>query len=443
MELRDLIVTPIILFAVYVLAYLIRPMATDGTNRKYFFPALTVRIIGALAIGFIYQFYYGGGDTFTYHTQGSRIIWEAFLDSPVKGIQLLFSNGEHAGSTFEYSSRIWMFADPSSFAIVKLATIFDLLTFSTYSATAVLFAVIGFVGSWLFFLTFYKLYPDHYGWLAVICLFVPSVFFWGSGILKDTITLSALGMATFFIYRLFFERRFSILNVLALLVTFYVMFAVKKYILLCFLPAVLLWISDNYYKRIKSLMLRILLVPLFLTILVYAGLLITEQIVADDPKYNLKRLPETARITAYDIGFYTGRSAGSPYSLGELDGTYGGMVRLAPAAINVSLFRPYLWEVNNPFMLLASIEAIAMLFLTLYIVWFSRFKLGRLILQREVKFCLVFALVFAFAVGVSTFNFGTLVRYKIPMIPFYLVGISLVYYHVKRERKLSVLERTE
>ena len=30
----------------------------------------------------------------------------------------------------------------------------------------------------------------------------------------------------------------------------------------------------------------------------------------------------------------------------------------------------------------------------------------------------------AFAVGVSTFNFGTLSRYKIPMEPFYLLGIG-------------------
>ena len=57
MELRDFIVTPIILLLVYAGAYIVRPYVTDTVNRRYFISALTVRIIGALALGFIYQFY--------------------------------------------------------------------------------------------------------------------------------------------------------------------------------------------------------------------------------------------------------------------------------------------------------------------------------------------------------------------------------------------------
>lgn len=422
---------------------MVRPLATDAVNRKYFFPALTVRIIGALAVGFIYQFYYGGGDTFAYHTHGSRHIWEAFMDTPAKGIQLLFSNGEHQGNTFEYSTKIWYFKDPSSFSVIRLASIFDLITFSAYSGTAVLFAVLGFAGSWLLFLTFYKLYPGEERWLSLACLFIPSVFFWGSGILKDTISLSALGIATFFIHRIFFEKRISVWNIITLFLTLYAMFAIKKYILICYLPAMLLWISDNYYSKIPSLVLRIMLVPIFLVVLGLAGMLITEQIVADDPKYNLKKLPETARITAYDIGFYTGRSAGSPYTIGELDGTYTGMVKLAPKAVNVSLFRPYLWEVKNPFMLLASIEALFMMLITIYVFWKAKYRLWSFLMHRDVKFCLLFAVVFAFAVGVSTFNFGTLVRYRVPLLPFYFLTLAIILFHSKRERKILELAKTE
>src|SRR5688572_1598150 len=113
MELRDLIVTPIVLMVVYVGAYIIRPRVTDEVNRKYFFPALTIRILGALALGFLYQFYYGGGDTFNYHTNGSRPIWDAFCDSPFIGLKLLFSQGELTGDTFEYASKITFYLDPS------------------------------------------------------------------------------------------------------------------------------------------------------------------------------------------------------------------------------------------------------------------------------------------------------------------------------------------
>jgi len=49
MELRDFIVTPIVLIIVYLVAYWVRPRFTDINTKRYFIPALTVRIIGAIA----------------------------------------------------------------------------------------------------------------------------------------------------------------------------------------------------------------------------------------------------------------------------------------------------------------------------------------------------------------------------------------------------------
>jgi hypothetical protein len=50
---------------------------------------------------------------------------------------------------------------------------------------------------------------------------------------------------------------------------------------------------------------------------------------------------------------------------------------------------------------------------------------------------------FAFAVGVSTFNFGTLTRYKIPLMPFYALALVYAYQLSKSEQKPEVLEMTE
>src|SRR5882672_4907883 len=94
MELRDLIVTPVIILIVLIVALMIRPYATDKYTKRYFIPALTLKILGAISLGLIYQFYYHGGDTFNFHSRGSRIIWEAIFDDPQIGIRLLFSNGE-------------------------------------------------------------------------------------------------------------------------------------------------------------------------------------------------------------------------------------------------------------------------------------------------------------------------------------------------------------
>ena len=414
MELRDLIVTPVFIILVYMVALIFRPRVTDEVNRKFFFSALTLRIIGALAVGFIYQFYYSGGDTFNFHTHGSRHIWEAFWDSPSKGIQMLLSNGKHQENFYTYSSRIYFFSDPASFVVIRVAAILDLFTFSTYSATAVLFAVISFIGSWMLFLTFYNKYPELYRWIAAGTLFIPSVFFWGSGLLKDTLVLAALGMATFELDRLLIRKRISLVHIFLLLVSLYVIFSVKKFLLQAYLPAVILWIYMGRIQRIRSMVLKIMALPFILGLCAFLAYYSVIKVGEGDKRYAAEKLSQTARITAMDIRYQTGREAGSGYTLGELDGSFTGMLRLAPKAINVSLFRPYLWEVRNPLMLLSALESTGFLFLVLYVVWKRRTSVLKAFTNPDIAFTMLFSIVFAFAVGVSTFNFGSLARYKIP-----------------------------
>ncbi len=443
MELRDFIVTPITLLVVYIVAFMVRPRVTDPTTRVYFLPALSVKIFGALSVGIIYQFYYGGGDTFNYHSHGSRHIWEAFVDSPIKGFRLLVNDGTTYTDIYRYASKILFFTDPQSYSIVKIAAILDLFTFSSYSATAVLFAVISFIGMWMFFLTFYEQYPMLHRWLAIASFFIPSVFFWGSGLLKDTITIGCLGIATYQVYRIFIKKKFSIRHLTLLAIALYGLYSIKIYILLTFLPAAIVWSFLANLNAIKSPVLRFMLAPFMISAAIVLGYFAMLKAGEDNKKYALNSLAKTAQITAYDIRYYTGRDAGSGYSLGELDGTFSSMFKLAPQAVNVSLFRPYLWEVKNPLMLLSAAESALLLILCIYILLKKNLKIFSSLSNFNVLFALIFSISFAFAVGVSTFNFGTLVRYKIPLLPFFLVAIILILHHSKSDKNVAELERTE
>jgi hypothetical protein len=441
-EQRDFIVTPIIIVIVYVVAYMVRPLVTDSITRKYYFSAFTVRIFGALAVGFIYQFYYHGGDTYNFHTLGSRHIWDAFMDSPIKGVEMLLADGEHKGSFYKYSSQVYFFTDHSAYFIVRLAAIFDLLTFSSYSATAVLFATIGFMGSWMLFLTFYRRYPQLHFWMAVCTLFIPSVFFWGSGLLKDTIVIGALGLATYSIDKLFFQKKINIGNVLYLLFSLWVIFSIKKFILQAYLPASIMWVYLGNIDKIKSVVLKVMLLPFVIGISAPIAYFSIIKVGEDDARYSIDMLAKTVKTTAIDIRYLSGKDAGSGYDLGELDGTFSGMLKLAPQAINVSLYRPYLWEVKNPLMLLSAVESLILLLFTIVILLKKNVYLFKALTNPDIVFCLMFSVVFAFAVGISTYNFGTLARYKIPLLPFFSIALILIFYS-NRFKKLEELENTE
>jgi hypothetical protein len=45
----------------------------------------------------------------------------------------------------------------------------------------------------------------------------------------------------------------------------------------------------------------------------------------------------------------------------------------------------------------------------------------------RILMCFAFAIVFAFAIGSSTANFGALSRYKIPCMTFYMLFLLLLY----------------
>lgn len=441
MELRDLIVTPILLILVYVGAYFIKPRVTDSITGRYFFPALTVKIFGAIALGFIYQFYYRGGDTYNFHTYGSRQIWLAFTESPQDAFKILFGSTDQIG-LYKYTSKILFYHDPRSFFVIRIATIFDLITFSSYSATAVLFSLWSFTGSWALFVTFYKRYPQLHFQLAVCALFIPSVVFWGSGILKDSLVLGALCLATYSIDLLINQRRLRLSTILVLIISIYVIFSVKLFILQAFLPAVMLWVSYKKIMGSPSVMVRLLVLPFLLA----GGALLSYWMVAkvgeSDSRYAIDNIARTAKVTAYDIGFYTGRDAGSGYSLGEQDGTFTGMLLKAPQAINVTLFRPYLWEVKNVLMFLTALEGTILLIMVVYILVSARVRIFSILNNPDTVFLLVFSIIIAFAVGITSYNFGTLARYKIPMLPYFSIGIVLIYFK-NNERKVTPLEVTE
>ncbi len=443
MGIKDLIVTPTLLTLLIFLAYLVRPKVTSIITRKYFVPGLSVRIIGALALGMIYQFYYQGGDTFNLYFRDAGIVWTAFLDSPLDSLKIVFLGESYQPSTFKYASRMISIGDPESFLVVRVAGLFGLLTFNTYSAIAVLFAVWSFSGMWALYTVFVRFHPALSGQLAIAILFIPSVFFWGSGVLKDTLTLGAIGWLIYGYY-LFQNRGSKFLGMIIVIGASAIIYSIKIYILLCLIPSLLLWSYVSFNQMIRPAWLRVLSLPITIVIFLFLGFYGVTKIAEGDPRYSMNQLAQTAYITAYDIRYYTGRTAGSGYSLGELDGSVASIAALAPAALNVSLFRPYIWEVKNPLMLLAALESLFITMLTLWVVYKSRvFGLfSKTLKDPIILFCLMFSLILAFGVGVSTYNFGSLARYRIPLLPFYVSAMLLIAHHLKRDRKLSRLLET-
>jgi hypothetical protein len=438
--LNDLFLTPLYLGLFYTLAYSVRKKVTNAYTRQYFIPALTLKFVGAIALGLIYTFYYSGGDTINYYLHSS-IIYNAFGDSFQAGWKMLTTNGEYDPTLAKYISQMFWFGKGShEYFIVQVGAVCALLDFNTYMVTALCFAAASFSGVWAMYMTFARIRPAIYKELAVAMFYIPSVFFWGSGLMKDSLCLGALGWVFHSFYRGAIEKKDIVRCITIGLLAAVVLVKTKIYILLAFLPPALLWVFNENSARIKNQVLRIAAKPVLFALGGAIAFYAATNLTKGDDRFDIDKIGERSKITSEYLYEVSVKQEGSGYNLGKLDGSIGSMLKLSPQAIVVTLFRPFIWEARNPVMLLSAIEAAYFLFFTLRI--FYRNGVGktlRLVASTPVlTLCFVFTLVFAVAVGTSTSNFGTLVRYKIPLIPFYMCGLLITQSMSQPKRRTTL-----
>lgn len=427
MELSDYLLTPIYLGIIYALAFAIRPGVTNKYTKPYFIPALSLKLLGAIALGILYHTIYAG-DTNNYFHHAS-IIYKAFGDSFSAGLHLLTTDGTVTPDIARYTSQMsWFGPDSKEYFVIRVAAVGALLGFNTYLVTALFFAVLSFSGMWAMYMTFAKIRPQVYKELAVAVFFLPSVFFWGSGLLKDSLCLGGLGWLFYAFYRGAIEKKNILRCVIIGVIAMKVIASMKVYILLAFVPPAALWVFNENTAQIRSVAVRWMARPFLLLGGSFVAIYAMGQIAATDARFNIDKIGAQSKLTATYLQGVSKQENGSGYNIGEQDGTIAGMAKLAPQAVVVALFRPFLWESRNPTMALSALEASYFIFLTLRIFYrVGVFKALRIIAGSPVlTLCFVFSLVFAISVGISSGNFGTLVRYKIPLMPFYLGGLYIL-----------------
>jgi hypothetical protein len=219
------------------------------------------------------------------------------------------------------------------------------------------------------------------------------------------------------------------------IVCFYLLAVVKIYIILVFVPALTLWILSTYSHKIKNSFIRFGLKIFVYAIIVGGFIAIAASFSEQLGQYSLANLAETSNTTREYIYWASSTTAdeGSKYDLGAFNPTPLGMLSKLPLAVNVSLFRPYIWESRKPMVFLNSLEATLFLFFTLKLIFVIGLqKIWKSISRNpNIQFFLIFTIIFAFSVGISSYNFGALSRYRIPCLPFFALSLALIWYDNK------------
>ena len=444
-SIQDIFLGIVYLGIIYAVAYSLKSrQQKKGLDSQYFIGGLTAKLIGASAFCLIYGLYYGGGDTVDYY-KGTVALVNLMTEDFDAFYSIVFENDLTWKNwcAFNYNSgtpQYYMWRDSGTYAVSRYTTFFCLLSFKSFFVSSLLIASFSYIGMWKLYRLFTINYPDSKKALAICILFMPSLLFWGSGIMKDSYVLGAACWFSYNFYHVFITRKKILINALLVIINISIIMTLKPYIILSLLPGALLWLNNAYLKQVSSGFIKTLLMPLIgLTILGGGSFLYSNMSSLMGDYGNIDRAVEKAKIIQQDL-LREEQYGSNNYNLGEIDGTVAGMSSIAPLAIFTALYRPLFFEVGSPMMVISALENTILLFLTLLLFFKTNpRKVIRIILSEPlILYSIFFSLLLAFGVGMASTNFGALSRYKIPFMPYYFSGIYLIYLLSTQKEKRTI-----
>lgn len=406
---------------------LARPL--NRLERAFMLGSYAAHGLAGLAQVLIARGVYGGGDNLFYMSQASLLGHAIEVDPERFGamwLELLLQREVH-------DSLPILGEQSSTGSMIAVATLLAIpMRYSLYGASfgATVFA---YTGKWALYRALRETFAERARPPLLIAVFaMPSVVFWSSGLQKEAFVTGGMGIAWLGIHRAL-RGHLGVGLVLAL-VGMAPIGLLKAYTLFALAIAAAVWIGLDRL-RVRSGGRAVKIRPHYL--ILAAGIGVGAVVVLGQlfPRYSIDRLGEDIamhqRVGAMMVAQMDSPGGGaSGYALGmdEEEVRLSKQLALAPLATATALFRPFPFEANNALAFAASLEMLA---LTIILVRsLARAGPGRmlaaLLAHPVLCACLSFAVLFGAGVGLATTNFGSLSRYRMPLIPLYATVVLLM-----------------
>jgi hypothetical protein len=303
-------------------------------------------------------------------------------------------------------------------SIIRINAILYPISGGSLLTHSIIFAFLAYLGLSLLLIGVQRFVSNN-KWLAIAIFLIPNLFLWSSGLLKEAILMLNTGILFYAASSLY--EKFSLKQLILLLLSFVLFFMTKIYVLICIFPALLYLL---FAKRFKRTVMYFFAVHIASVILVLSASLLTDKL---DLLHVIDRKQQDF-INMVEIS----DEVGSKVDVPNLNPDILSLISKAPAGLYHSFLRPHPLEWNSPVKILAGLENYALLILLLVAI----FKSGKIETKHWhfLLFTLSFVLILYTIIGLSTPVLGALVRYKIPALPFIGASIVLLFKQSKKNR---------
>jgi hypothetical protein len=437
----DFILYPIYVALFYFFFSARRKNYNDPVLKFYHKQGFWIKALAVIPFSFFNMYVSLGDSVGLYYTEGVNI-YRLILHDTFHAKWLYMAGSDFDQTLLRNPLNLGYFRAENNYMVARVVAILSFLSFGKYLIINLFFSMIAFSGMWRLYRFFYEQYPHLHKKFAIAIFYMPTFVFWGSGILKDPLCISSMGWITYALYEGFYKKKDITKNLLILAFFGWLLFILKVYILISYVPFLMLFLILKNVNLVKNVFLKWVLGPALIFGSVIAGQQVMKQFQDQLGSYAAEDISKQVdkQRSAYRDDPNSG-GGDSNFSLGvEFDGSITSLVKMAPAAIIATFYRPFLWESHKVSTLLSSFESLFIMMFTLLVFFRAGPKMffGAILKDPTILYCILFALMFGLFVGATTPNFGSLVRYKIPCIPFYLIALFLIQDRVKKIRSSTV-----
>jgi hypothetical protein len=410
----------------------------EGLSKRAICGIFMLKIISGLALWAIYTFYYtdrSTADIYKYFDD-SKVISDALWTHPSDYFKMLTGIGNNTPQFDHYYSEMHYWArkiDSSiyndSHTIIRFNALLRLFSFGYYNVHTVVICFLSLTGLTAIYKTFIPFLRDKKRELIFAVFLLPSVLFWGSGVLKEGLIFFTLGLLIYYSGKLFSLKALVICFAMAFLLAFS-----KFYVWLAIFPGLvfLVWIRKTSLSKLLLKFIAVILVTSALGLYIDSFTSIQNPLVTLSQKqYEFNELASGQLTDANNKPIPV---AGSVIDIPHLEPTLRSFIANAPAALKNTFFRPYLTEMKSPLMLLAGLETLLILLIILLCLVFL--KPLKEIRWEYVIFCLSFVIIQFLIIGETTPILGAVARYKTIALPFLLIAFLLMADKNKLLKKL-------
>jgi hypothetical protein len=397
------------IIAILFIAYFFRE---KGRLSLLYWIGLILKVSAGISVGLVYFYYYQVGDTILF-AHDAKTLAEVASNNFFGYCKFLADENSQPAIL-----NLLVSQEYRSLLMVKIVSLFSLVCSDNYWIIATYLSVISFYGTWYLVKTVEKYFPDVLYPAIVAFILFPSVIFWSSGVIKESLALGGLFFLSGVVVKLWFRSSLSFIEIILTMISCWLSWKLKYYYAgVFFLVAFTCLVYKLFFEKITGR--RPVLVQFAVALIIFALPLLIA--INAHPNFRPSRILSVV-VENYNA-FVSYSAPEDVIRFRNLSPTISSIIENSPKAILSGLYRPFIWEASTVFQFIISIENLALLILTIMaLVSFRQYlKSTQWFLFTAV---IVYILLLAVLITLSTPNFGTLSRYRISFIPYFVLLLT-------------------